>query len=183
MLTATVVTVKVPVVAPAAMDTVAGTFALESLLERATLAPPVGAELLSVTVPVEEEPPVTVVGLSVSVVRVGVGALTVSVAVAFAPPKVAVITGLFVVATAVVVIVNEPVVAPAPTVIVPGTEALGSLLVREMLAPPVGAGPLSVTVPVEEFVPITLVGFKASPDALTPVLAVMVRVAVLLAPP
>ena len=37
-----------------------------SLLESATCAPPAGAAALSVTVPVEELPPVTVVGFSES---------------------------------------------------------------------------------------------------------------------
>jgi len=36
------------------------------------------------------------------------------------------------------------------------------VLLLESGAPPAGAGPLNVTVPVEEFPPVTLVGFSAS---------------------
>src|SRR5579871_218523 len=68
--TALVVTVNVAVVAPAATVTLAGTCAAEVLLlDSATLAPPVGAAPLSVTVPVDELPPVTLVGLTDTVDR------------------------------------------------------------------------------------------------------------------
>ncbi len=60
--TADVVTEKVAVVAPAATVTVAGTVALVELDARVTDDPPVGAALEIVTVPVEETPPVTVLG-------------------------------------------------------------------------------------------------------------------------
>ena len=70
--TARVVTVKAALVAPAGMVTVAGTVAtVVSLLERETRAPPLGAGPLSVTLPVEGDPPLTLVGFSVSEVRVG----------------------------------------------------------------------------------------------------------------
>jgi hypothetical protein len=75
-------TVKVAVVAPAATVTDAGTWAAAVLLEvKLTTAPPVGATLLSVTVPVEETPPATDVGLTLTPVREAAGAVTVSVAV------------------------------------------------------------------------------------------------------
>src|SRR5260370_41638293 len=66
VVTALVLTVNVPLLAPAATVTVAGTVAVDVLLERETTAPPVGAGPLSVTVPVEGDPPVTLVGFSVS---------------------------------------------------------------------------------------------------------------------
>ena len=70
--TARVVTVKAALVTPAGMVTLAGTVAtVVSLLERETMAPPEGAGPLSVTLPMEGDPPLTLVGFSVSEVRVG----------------------------------------------------------------------------------------------------------------
>jgi hypothetical protein len=82
-------TVKVTLVAPAGMVTLEGTPAAPLLLESVTRAPPAGAGALSVTVPVEDcKPPITLVGLSVSDVRVGSGAgVTVSEALLLTPPK------------------------------------------------------------------------------------------------
>jgi hypothetical protein len=79
--TARVVPVKVAVEAPAGMVTLAGTVATAVLaLARETRAPPPGAGPLSVTLPVKEEPPLTLVWFSVSEVRVG-GGVTVREAV------------------------------------------------------------------------------------------------------
>ena len=88
MVTALVLTVNVALVAPAATVTLAGTVATDALLERFTTAPPLGAGPLRVTVPVEEEPPVTLLGLSKTEDRVGgvPAGVTVSVAVCVAPP-------------------------------------------------------------------------------------------------
>ena len=64
--------VKVPLVTPCAMVMVAGTVAtVTSLLDRETLAPPLGAGPLSVTVPVDVTPPETLVGESASDAGVG----------------------------------------------------------------------------------------------------------------
>jgi hypothetical protein len=71
--TALVPTVNVALVAPAATVTLEGTLAAVLLLESATRAPPDGAAPLNVTVPVEELPPVTLVGFSVNEERVGGG--------------------------------------------------------------------------------------------------------------
>ena len=76
--TATVVTVNVVLVAPAAMVTDAGTVADAVLLERPTIAPPAGAGPFNVTVPVEEDTPETVAGFNVTVE--GAKGLTVSTA-------------------------------------------------------------------------------------------------------
>jgi hypothetical protein len=79
-----VLTVKVALVAPAATVTLAGTVAALELAESDTDAPPAGAAALNVTVPVEELPPATLVGLSESAESVatggGAGGLIVSVA-------------------------------------------------------------------------------------------------------
>jgi hypothetical protein len=64
LVTAPVVTVNVALLAPAATVTLAATVAAVALLVRYTTAPPLGAAPLRVTVPVEDDPPVTLVGLS-----------------------------------------------------------------------------------------------------------------------
>lgn len=68
-LTAVVVTVKVAVVLPAGTVTLAGTIAEAPMADNATGIPPAGAAALKVTVPVEDVPAATVVGLSDSAVR------------------------------------------------------------------------------------------------------------------
>ena len=57
-----------------------------------------------------------------------------------------------------VVMVNDAEVAPAGTVTDAGTVADGSLLDNEITAPPAGAGPFNVTVPVELAPPVAVVG-------------------------
>ena len=59
--------------------------------------------------------------------------------------------------------VNVAVLCPAATVTVAGTLAFRvSLLVSVTARPPAGAGPLKVTVPVEDAGAVTVVGFNAS---------------------
>jgi len=85
--TALVFTVKVALVAPAATVTLEGTVATPLLLESSICAPPVGAAPLSVTVPVEEDPPFTLVGLSANEESVAeLGGVRVSEAVFVPPP-------------------------------------------------------------------------------------------------
>ena len=167
--TALVLTVNIALVAPAAIVTLAGTLAAAVLLlDSVTCAPPDGAGPLKVTVPVEEFPPVTLAGLIVKEVRVGRGGgagVTVSEADRVAPPKAPEILTVVDAATVLVLTVNIALVAPAATVTLAGTLAAAVLLLdRVTCAPPVGAGPLSVTVPVDEFPPITLVGFSESEE-------------------
>jgi hypothetical protein len=64
--TALVEAVKVAVLLPAATVTEDGTVTDALLLESATSIPPEGAATVSVTVPVADVPPVTLVGLSAS---------------------------------------------------------------------------------------------------------------------
>src|SRR6267378_6365049 len=70
-------------------------------------------------------------------------------------------------ATTLVVIVNVALVAPAGTVTLPDTVAAELLLDSVTCAPPVGAGPSSVTVPVELLPPATVVGLRASEERRT----------------
>lgn len=68
--TAPVATVNVALVAPAETVTLAGTVAAALLSESVMTAPPDGAAPVSVTVPCEELPPTTLVGLTVNDERV-----------------------------------------------------------------------------------------------------------------
>ena len=77
--TALVVMGKSTVIAPPGTVTVAGTAAEPLLLESVTMAPPTGAALVRVTVPIEEDPPVTLVGFTEMLESAG--GLTVSPAV------------------------------------------------------------------------------------------------------
>jgi len=76
---------------------------------------------------------------------------------------------LVAIVTVLVVIVNEALVAPAGTTTFVGTFAAAVLLLLSVtVAPPVGAAPLSVTVPCELFPPTKLVGFSVTDTATTP---------------
>jgi hypothetical protein len=165
--TPTVVTVNVPVVAPAATLTDDGTVAAALLELRATATPPEGAALLSVTVPVEVFPPATDVGFKVT--DVTVGALTLNVAVTLAVVLAcgvdAVIVSTTLVVIPLVVIVNVPVFEPAATEIDAGTVADESLDESVTVTePPVATVPLSVTVPVDVPPPRTDVGLSVKEE-------------------
>lgn len=129
-----VVTLNVAVVAAAATVTLGGTTADTLSLERATRKPPTGAAEVRVTVPVDGEPPATVVGLTE--MRVNTGGLIVRVAVLTAP-AVAVIVALVTVPTATVVTVNAAVVAPWSTVMLVGAVAAALSEERATTNPPV----------------------------------------------
>jgi hypothetical protein len=85
--------------------------------------------------------------------------------------------------TVLVVTVNVADVLPAATVTLVGTVAAAVLLLERLTtAPPAGATPLRVTVPVEGVPPVTLVGFSETDDAVTVTGAVTVRVALRVVP-
>ena len=86
-------------------------------------------------------------------------------------------------ATALVLTVNVALVAPAATITLEDTLAAPLLLDSATCAPPAGAGPLSVTIPVEDCVPpVTRVGFSVSEETVGSGGGVTVSVADLVAP-
>lgn len=158
-LTGYVVTAKIAVLAPAATATEVGTVATDALLPvRFTTIPPAGAAALSVTVPVADPPPNTEVGFSVTPARVRVGVML-RFEKTESPAYVADMTTVVAVETLVVFTVKVAAVAPCGTVtLAANVVSLVSLVVSFTSAPPVGAGPLRLTVPVDELPPITLEG-------------------------
>jgi len=160
--TAAVFTVNVALVAPAATVTPGGTVAALALLERATPAPDEGAAAVSVTVPRDVLPPVTVVGLMDSVDNAGPGGgaavpFTVSDAAALSRSNPEIVTAVSD-ETDDVVIGNVAPEAPAGTRTLAGTVAAPLELKSCTVAPPVGAALCSVTVPLAAVPPLTLAG-------------------------
>jgi hypothetical protein len=162
--TVVVVTVNVRLVLPAATVTFAGTVATAVLLlESVTTAPPDGAGALSVTVPCDELPPVTVVGDSDSEDSDGAPADP-GVTVSTAPHDV------FSTAHSFTCVVDDTLVVPTLKVAVvapPGTVTVGGTVTGDTeesctVAPPEGAGAFNVTVPVDEVPATTVVGLTAS---------------------
>jgi hypothetical protein len=157
--TPNVVTGNVVEVFPAGTVTEVGTVAAAGLLLcRETETPPVGAGPVSVTVPVEGLPPITLVGLRLRDVRLTGASVMVKVAVCVEPKEPVMVTAVLVL-TAFVVMAKVALVFPPATTTVAGVCAAPVLLLDSAtVAPPVGAGPLRVTVPVAPVPPTTVVG-------------------------
>lgn len=164
LLTDEVVIVNVAVVLPAVTVVVAGTTAEVLLLLSETTAPPVGAGLFSVTVPVELAPATTLVGLTLTAVRFATGVM-VSAACTLVDAYVAVMVAVVVVVTAVVLMVKVPDDDPLGMVrlVTLGT-AEELLLPIVTVMPALGAGAVRVTVPVDDVPPVTEVGLTATED-------------------
>ena len=144
-------TLKLADVCPAATVTVAGSFAADELLLRATVTPPGGAGWFSEIVPVVTIPgPIIAYGINVKVVDSTGPGSTDNVPVRARPLKLAVIVTVTGPATGPAIPVNVPVVDPKGIVMEAGTAATaGVSLVRVTVAPPSSAPALSVTVPVK----------------------------------
>ena len=85
--------------------------------------------------------------------------------------------------TLLVLTVNVMLLAPAATVTLAGTVAAAVLpLIRETAAPPLGAGPLSVTVPVEGDPPVKLMGLSATAESVAEPVGATLSEAVLVTP-
>ena len=84
--------------------------------------------------------------------------------------------------TAMVLTVNVALLAPARTVTLEGTLAAPLSLASITCAPPVSAGPLSVTVPVDCAPPVTLVGLSVSEERVGRACSTTVSEAVLVTP-
>lgn len=166
--TLNVLTVKVALVAPAGIVTLAGTVArLVFPLESVMTTPPAGAAALSVTVPVVERPPRILDGLSVSELNVAPlpppppTGINVNVAVFVTPAAVAEIVTTVCVVTGTTLTKNPPAMAPCGIVTPLGTVAAGSLLESAMVVSVV-AGDASRTVPFKLPLPVTVVWLSVS---------------------
>lgn len=164
--TASVVTVNVLEFVPAVTVTEAGTVAADVLLlDKLTVTlEPVATLPSSVTVPVLLVPPVTLPGLTLTLVTTGV--FTVSVVVLLVLPDLeAVMVDVACAETGTVVTVNVVELLPEGTVTEAGTVVAELLSERLTTAPPAGALPESVTVPVLEVPPGTEVGFTETEES------------------
>jgi hypothetical protein len=134
--TVTAVAPNVPVLAPGATDTLAGTVSAAALLDSATVAP---ATPLNVTVQVATMFKEILVGLHATEVNT-VGDKSVRDAFCDPPLNVAVITAIWPVATVPAVAVKLALVVPAATSTVAGTVSAVALLETATAAPPDPAG-------------------------------------------
>jgi hypothetical protein len=170
--TETVVRVKVALVAPAGTLTLAGTVIAVEFSERVIVAPPAGAAVLRVTVPIEEAPPTRLVGFTDSVESAGGGGgVAPAVIINSAcrpglPAKSAKTFILNVSVTAKVEIGKVAVVVPAGTVTLNGRVATfaGAAVDKAMVVAPL-CWALKVTVPVEGLPPTTVPGFTDTPES------------------
>jgi hypothetical protein len=173
-----VVILKVAVVAPVATVTLLGTEAADWLLVNVTVVPPEGAGALSVTVPVDAAPPIRAAGFRVT--ELTKSGRTSNGSPIELVPHFAVtvdVTGSVIV---LVLIINVADDAPAETLTLEGTSTADWLLLSQTVAPPVGAAPLSVTVPVEFVPPVTPGGTKVRLDSVEPWIVSVAEALVLL---
>jgi hypothetical protein len=167
-----VATVKLAVVEPAATVTLAGTEVAVELSESETSAPPLGAAALSVTVPLDELPPTTLLGLTDTDESDALGGgeepAVISSSACFPglPARSAKMFMLNCELTGLVTMVKVALVAPAGTVTLDGIVATveGAGVESATTVLPLCAT-LSVTVPVDGLPPATLVGLTETPES------------------
>jgi hypothetical protein len=131
--------VKLAEVEPPGTRTDAGTVNSELLLEMATVAPPAGAAWVNVTAHAVEVPVVRVESEQFNPDRAGRGASSESVAWAELPLRLAVITALVLLATALAAAAKVALLDPAGTATVAGAVTAGLPLDNATARPPVGA--------------------------------------------
>ena len=151
VVTDVVVTVKFALVAPAGTATLAGTLVAVEFSDSDTTAPPLGAAALSVTVPVEELPPTTLVGFSETTESVGPpppGGLIVRVPLVVTLSNVAEICTVVVVVTCATFTGKVVLVWPSGTITLKGTVASTELLLTRLTFEFPGDADASVTRPV-----------------------------------
>jgi hypothetical protein len=163
LLMVAVVTVKVPEVEAAATVTDAGTVSLELVFDKVTLAPPVGAAWVRVTVQVLDEFGPRLAALHDNA-ETKTGATRLTVVLAELLLYVAVIVALELLLTVPVVTVKVPEVAAAATVTEAGTVNVVLVFDKVTLAPPVGAAWVRVTVQVLDEVGPRLLGLHDSAE-------------------
>jgi hypothetical protein len=144
------------------------------------VSPPAGAGPFNVIVPVEGLPATTLDGLSAT--EAGAAPSTVSAAERVAPEYVPEMANVAVAAVAFVVTVNGAELAPAAIVTLDGTVAAALALERVTVAPVLGAGPVSVAVPVTGVPPTTVEGERLTVLSTGAAVGTTVRVAVRAAP-
>ena len=157
------VTRKVALDEPAETFTLCGTETLDLFEPSRTVAPPAGAGLMSVTVPVTVvvDPAITRSGDTLTLSTPG--GETVSVVVLVNPlARVAVIVTILVAVTAAVVTVNVFEDVPAAMEMLEGTVTEASVLERLTVVAPVGAA-FNVTVPTAFEPPATVDGATVKP--------------------
>ena len=169
--TEVVAMVKLALVDPAATVTLAGTEVAVELSESETSAPPLGAAALSVTVPFDELPPTTLLGLTDTDESAALGGgaepavIKSSACLPGLPARSAKTFMLNCELTALVTMVKLALVAPAGIVMLDGivaTVAGAGVESATTVLPLCGA--LSVTVPVDGLPPTTLVGLTETPE-------------------
>src|SRR5437867_755959 len=165
--TEVVAMVKVALVAPAGTMILTGTVAAIELHESETDPPALSAGALKVTVPVDEVPPTTLIGLNDTVERTGPGGGGGGAGGGFRfraartnTPSVPVMMTCVGTPTTLVFTVKVAMVVPTGTVMLAGTVAAAKLLESVTTDPPAAAGKSRVTVPVETPPPTRLEGVK-----------------------